>query len=255
MLSSAGCNRPESKARTTEEQTPRPEPILHADDDARTVLEKAAKAAGGEGASARWKCGSVKFRTTGSSLPIGMSEGLVEETFQLPGQFKRVVSGKEGVVEHTLVFVLDQGQWWMKMDRAPAQLIDVAVPEKTEHQFADLTRIPPVAEKDLQLIPPGRLIDGHAVIGVRMRRGELDPVECYFSTETGLMLEIRKTIPSDDPDKPAVITTHFSHYKNFQGCMVPMRFKGVKDGTVFLDVSIIDVKFEQHIDDAVFAKP
>ena len=34
-----------------------------------------------------------------------------------------------------------------------------------------------------------------------------------------------------------------------------LEITGVKDGTVFLDVTIIEVKFEQHIDESVFAKP
>ena len=251
ILASWGCNRSDREPRKEAELDPHSESILQPYDDARTVLEKAAKAAGGEGASARWRCGSVKFSM---SLPGG--DCVTEETFQLPGQFKRVVVGKEGAVDHSLVFVLDKGKWWSKKDQAPAERLEVVVPEKTEHQFAEVTRVPQVAENGQQLIEPhGLQIDGHAVIGVRVRRGELDPVDCFFSTETGLMLEIRKTVPGDDPDKPAVITTHLSHYKNFQGCMVPTRIKGEKDGTVFLDVSIIGVKFEQRIDDSVFAKP
>jgi hypothetical protein len=98
-----------------------PGPVLNPDDDARTIARKALKAYGGEKTFSRWRCGQIKYRTRGRILPPQPGEAVVEDTFQLPGHFKRVArSGPEGN-RVTMVFVLNHGKGWTRAGDAPAK--------------------------------------------------------------------------------------------------------------------------------------
>src|SRR5262245_35455487 len=88
-LLAAGDRHPHDSSRAGPEPTARADPVLHDDDEARTVIDKALHAHGGEKSFARWKCGYVKYRTKGGIVPSQFGEVTLEDTFQLPGHFKR----------------------------------------------------------------------------------------------------------------------------------------------------------------------
>jgi hypothetical protein len=68
----------------------RSEWVLKSTDDAKTIFDKAFKAHGGRPASARWRCGRIKYETAGGIVPTEWGTVTVEDTFQLPGHFKRI---------------------------------------------------------------------------------------------------------------------------------------------------------------------
>src|SRR5215471_12409499 len=73
-----------------QKEEPASEAVLTADDDAKAVIGKAVKAHGGEKTFSRWNCGYLKYTTKGGILPTQLGEVTMEDTFQLPGHFKRV---------------------------------------------------------------------------------------------------------------------------------------------------------------------
>src|SRR5436309_1334727 len=88
LLALVGCERPPSDKTSGPSSETHSVPVLREDDDAKTILDKALKAHGGENAFSRWSCGTVKYKTKGSIVPDQLGEVVVEDTFQLPGHFK-----------------------------------------------------------------------------------------------------------------------------------------------------------------------
>ena len=147
------------------------------------------KIVGDEAALAQWKCGIVKYKTKGSVVPGESGECVMEDTFQLPGHFKRVMRMEGGGKNLYLIFVINHGKGWTKKGDSPAEPMDNAFTEKTEHPFAEYSRLPMIGGNDFQLLEPsGERIDAKEVIGIQVRNAGLTPFDCYFARQTGLMV-------------------------------------------------------------------
>ncbi len=231
------------------------EPLLKVDDDAKTVIDKAVKIYGGEKVFSRWNCGYVKYKTKGGIIPPQLGEVTVEDTFQLPGHFKRVTLVPASGRELQTVFVVNHGKAWTKHGDAPAEPGDNDFTEKTEHPFAGFCNLVPLTEKGIRLTKLGeKIIDGRKAMAIRVQSDKLGDVDFYFGSQTGLLLKSSKSLPAEG-EKRSVVESYLDDYKDVQGGKVPMRIKGMQDGRVILDVTLIDVKFAEKLEDSTFAKP
>jgi hypothetical protein len=234
----------------------RPAPVLKADDNAKTVIGKAVKAHGGKKAFSRWNCGYLKYKTKGGFVPAQFGEVTLEDTFQLPGHFKRITRMDAGGKELVMFFVINQGKGWTKQGDGPAKPIDNDFTKKAEHPFAGFCNLAPLTEADVRLTKLGEVkIGDRPAIGVRVQSDKLGEVDFYFSSQTGLLLKSRKSLPGADADKPAIMESFLDDYKDVQGGKVPMRIKGARDGKAILDMTLIEVKFADKFEDSTFAKP
>jgi hypothetical protein len=233
----------------------RSEPVLKVDDDAKSVISKVLKTHAGEKAFSRWSCGYLKYKTKGGVVPAEFGEVIVEDTFQLPGHFKRVTRMVVRGNELRTTYVVNHGKGWTKKGNSPAEPIENNFTEKTEHPFAGYSNLAFLTEADVQLtkLRTGK-IAGKQTIGIRAR-SELGEVDCYFGSQTGVLLKFRKSVPGPDPDTPSVMETFLDDYKDVQGTQVPMRIKVAQDGSPILDVTLIDVRFANKFKESVFAKP
>jgi hypothetical protein len=245
--------------RSQDAKKPQPakgEPVLRSEDDAKTVLAKAVKAYGGDKAFARWNCGYVKYKTKGGIIPAVLGEATGEDTFQLPGHFKRQVRTAFAGRETSMVFVINNGKGWSKRGDAPAQPIDNDFTEKTEHLFAGFCGPSWLSRLDPRLTKlDAEKVDGREALVVRAESDELGQMDLYFSKETGLLLKSKRRLPGTDPDKSAPLETTYEDYKEVDKGMIPMRIKGHQGGKLILDLTLIEVKFADKFDEGTFAKP
>jgi hypothetical protein len=251
-----GCERTQDNRKAEPAPEAPSDTILKSDDDAKAIISKAVSAHGGEKAFPRWGCGYLKYMTKGGVVPAAFAGATVEDTFQLPGHFKRVVSWGANGKEPLMVFVVNHGKGWTKKGDGPAEPSDNAFTERTEHPFARLCSLAPFAAEDLHLTKLGpEKVNGKDAIGIRVRMDELGAVDFYFGVPTGLLLKSSQSLPGAGPDRPGVMETFLDEYKDVQGVQVPMRITGVQDGRVTLDVTLIDARFAERFEENTFAKP
>jgi hypothetical protein len=86
---------------------------ITSDDDAKTIVTKAIHAHGGADKLSRWSKGYVKYQASGGFAPPGFGEAVLEDTFDLPGHFKRVIRAKMGMEEITIITVHNDGKGWV----------------------------------------------------------------------------------------------------------------------------------------------
>lgn len=251
-----GCQRQQDSRKSERTSSGRSEPVLHAGDDAQSVIGKAVMAHGGEKAFVRWNCGCLKYKVKGDSVPGPRGEVTFEDTFQLPGHFKRITYMDVGGKELSMVFVINHGKGWSKEGDAPADPIDNDFTKRTEHPVAGCFNLLPLTEGGTRLTTLGEeKIDGQGAMGVRVQFDKLGEVDFHFGKQTGLLLRIKKSLPGAERDKPAVIETFLYDYKDVQGGKVPMRIKVVQDGKEILDEILLDVKFTDKFGENTFSKP
>jgi len=231
-------------------------PVLKADDDAKTIVSKAIKAHCGERASARWRCGYVKYTTKGGVVPAAVGEVTVEDTFQFPGHFKRIARTEVGGKEMPVIYVLNHGKGWSKKGNAPAEPIDSRFTESTQHPFGGYSDLSLLTRSDVPLTKLGvEAINGKEAIGIRARSDKIGERDYFFASQSGLLLKSKVTVSGPEGTKPHVMESMFSDHKEVQGVPVPMRRKGTLDGEANLDLTLIEVRFADKFDESTFAKP
>jgi hypothetical protein len=234
----------------------RSEPVLKTEDDAKTIVSKAVKAHGGEKAFSRWSCGYLKYKTKGGVVPAQLREVTLEDTFQLPGHFKRVTRADVSGNELRMIFVINKGKGWTKKGDAPAEPIDNKFTERTEHPFGDFCNLARLTEPGVRLtkLSPEK-VNGNDVLGIHAQSNWLGEVDFYFASQTGLLLKSRKWLPGADQHKPNLMESFLDDYKDVQGIQVPMRIKGSQDGKTILEVTLFEARFADKFEEATFAKP
>lgn len=245
---------------TTHGQTaakpPMAPPVLHSEDNAATILDKALKAHGGKPAFSRWNCGYLKYTTKGGIVPAVFGEVTVEDTFQLPAHFRRMVHAVVLGKDMKMIFVDNQGKGWTKKGDAPAEPTEKNFTEWLEHPLAGFANLSPLMDADVRLtrLKPER-IAGKDTIGLRVESARLGAVDCYFDTRTGLLTGSRKLGALPGEQKQSVMETILDDYRVIQGYPVPFSCKATQDGRAMLDFVFLEVRFADKIDPAPFAKP
>jgi hypothetical protein len=249
-----GCAQDNQKGEPPPEAHPLP--VLKPGDDAKTIIRKAVKAHGGKKAFTCWSCGYLKYKTSGNFIPAQLGEVILEDTFQLPGHFKRVTHMEVNGKERLLVFVINHGKCWTKKGDAPAEPSDNNYTKRTEHTFAAFCNLAPLTEAGARLTKLGaKKVNGEKAIGLRAESKKLGEVDFYVSMQTGLVLKSRKLVPGTDQNKPSIMESFLENYKNVKGIQVPMRIKGAQDGKPIVDVTLIEARFANTFEDNTFAKP
>jgi len=230
--------------------------VIAAEDDGKAIFDKGVQALGGVDRLPRWNVGAIKYRATGSGEAAGAAEAVVEDTFQLPGRFKRVARITRGGAERTMTLVVRDGKGWEKKGDAATTEVANDASDKKEHPFAVFANLRPMLEPDVQLIRAGEIdVDGKLCQIVRVASPRLDPLALFFDKNTALLLKTRKTIERPGSPLPTVVDTYLSDYRDVNGVLVPMRIKGFQGDKPILDVRLLEVRFPDQIDDAAFAKP
>jgi hypothetical protein len=250
-----GCGRPQDRKKIEAVSTESP-PVLSVDDDADTIFSKAIQASGGKKAYSRWNCGYIKYIAGGGIMPAQMPETTMEDTFQLPGHFKRVTHAIFEGQDISMTFVVNHGKGWKKRGDLPAEAIDNASSEWKEHPLAAVFSPLLSFQGDLKLSKIGEeREDGREAVVVRAQAEELGTVDLFFSKQTAYLHKSKKLAPDSDPSKPTFIVTSLTDYEEIEGAMIPKRIKGIKDGKVIVDVTLIEARFPDKFDENTFAKP
>jgi hypothetical protein len=251
-----GCERKSESSKVEPPVEVRPDSVFKTDDDAKTIINTALKSHGGEQVFTRWNCGYLKYKTAGGVVPAQLGEVTVEDTFQLPGHFKRVTRMDGTGKELLTVFVVNHGKGWTKIGDTSAEPSDNNFTEKAEHPFAGFCNLTPLTDPKIRLTKLGmEKVNGTDAMGIRVQSEIIGDVEFYFGAQTGLLLKSRKTLPGGNPAMPNVFDSYLDDYKDVQGAKVPMRIKGVQNGKTVLDVTIIEARFADKFDEGTFAKP
>src|SRR5260370_41841870 len=107
----AGCGRSErsSSAQPAQRLTA---PLIEPGDDGKTIVARAIKAFGGVEMFKRWHTGSVKYLARGQFISAQVGETTAEDTFQLPGHFKRDSYPSATVPALAVTLVINDSKGW-----------------------------------------------------------------------------------------------------------------------------------------------
>lgn len=235
--------------------------LIRATDSPEEIRRKVIEAYGGSEKLNRWRVGYVKYQARfpaeGSKLgPFGgVAPVVMEEYFQYPNQFKRIVRPEIPETKEAITYVMNGKHAW---DRRPGRgTRAITVPgwgTRTEHMFSDYYNVSKLEAGDVRVVGEEE-VEGRPTVVVRFGAPEASPVHFFFDKGTGLIAKSAKRLPKSLSEKEAMSETILSAYRDFDGGRIPTRIVARSEGKVFVDVTLIDVKFSEKLDEEVFAKP
>jgi hypothetical protein len=229
--------------------------LVHGDDaaDARAIIDKAIKAGGGADALAKLK--SESFREKGTYY--GLGDGLPYTgiySVQWPERFHMEI---EGVL--TMVVAGDKG--WVKTEKGVQAMTDAELArEKNNLHGGYVSTLIPLKEKGytLSTLPEAKVND-KAVVGVKVAYKDRPDVTLWFDKSTGLLAKAEQMVQAEDPkekkEKMVKQETTFDDYKDFSGYKVATKVVAKREGKLFVEATLSDVKPVEKFEDKVFAKP
>ena len=226
---------------------------LRADDSdqARAVVDKAIKAAGGEEKLAKFKSRTWVSKGT----YYGMGDGIqytANYALQAPDKFRFEVEGG------FMTMVVDGDKGWMQMMGETREMNKDELAQQKEERYAfAVSSLTPLKGGDYKLSPLGetKVVDKPA-IGVKVSHKDHQDVNLYFDKDSGLLVKMeRKTKAQEEGNKEVTQEDIYSDYQDVGGAKMPMKLTILRDGKKYVEGEESDVKAVDKHDDKTFAKP
>src|SRR5207244_7786969 len=126
---------------------------VHAQDEGRAIVEKAIEAQGGEANVAKLRTMRIKVEGTTDLIPGQPNLPFtIEDTWQMPNQYKTSSTFQFQGKKFTQTQVIDGDKGWIQQDGQTQDLSREAIAEMKEQKYAeDLDRLGFLKEKQIEL--------------------------------------------------------------------------------------------------------
>lgn len=224
-------------------------------EDARTIVEKAIKAHGGEAKLAKLKTLMSKAK---GALHLGWDVPFTQEiAWQWPDRLQNVVR-LGGPMPTTFVEAAAGDDSWSSHNGKLEQLSAVKQDElRTQAHIRRLLLLTPLLQDNtykLSSLEEIR-IDDRPARGVLVScPGERD-VKLYFDSDTGRLAKVERRVLDDAGKKEFVQEELFSAYRDIDGVPTATKQAWRRDGKKILDMEITEVRYLDRLDAATFADP
>lgn len=227
-------------------------------DEARTLVEKAIRAHGGEARLARTTIG--RLHATGDGMLSGVQPFRItwDETFDLPHGYRLDIdidrtNGNEPV--KWSFAVRGQEAWLRRGSNVPQPYPSFNALPAEGHWHSILLHLLRLRDKGVRLTLLGEEVqDIRSLVGVRaVSRG--GTADFYFDKTTGLLARARRPMPHFNPGTELIGENTYEDYRAIDGIQYPMRFKSHSGQKLSIKLQITSLEFLDKIDDREFAKP
>jgi hypothetical protein len=222
-----------------------------AQDDARAMIEKAINAQGGEAKVAKLRVVKIKVKGKGTFPGIGDAEFVLEDTWQMPAQYKTVMRLK-GV---EMVQVVNGDKGWASFNGMVQPLGKEDMAEFKEQKYAeDLERLGFLGDKRLTLsIAKEATFAENPAIAVKVAAEGHRDVTLYFDKASSLLIGRKHVIV--EAGKEIVQEVVYGNFKDHDGLKHFMKITAKRDGKKFVEGEVVEIKFPDKFDDKDFAQP
>lgn len=225
----------------------------------RELLDKSSRALGGE--DKLLKLGTSTWKTKGKivtneNAEVTFTDDWHYRTIDKKFRVDMDASVQGGSIRATFVFSGDNG--WMKVSNNP-KTVDIpkeyaAAIREGIHAARVVHRLPTLKDKAIELSPLGELrIGDRDAVGLRVIHKGHPDLSLFFDKQTHLPIkcEIRVT----EGEQQMGYEFLYEDYKDFDGLKLYSKLIFKRDGKVFLESELSDLKPQEKLDDSLFDKP
>jgi hypothetical protein len=231
--------------------------VLRAQDDLRSVIDKAIKAHGGEARIDKRRISQTKTKGTlhlGGGNRIEFTE---EITLHLPNKFKSS-SQFEFMGTHKVMIGFDGTKAWMNEDgQNKDMMLDKLTDLMKEQAYvSEVTLLTTLKDSAYELSGSGetKVLDKPAV-GVRVAREGHKDINLYFDKDSGLLIKFDHRTMDLKTMQEVNVERIITEYQDKDGLKEPKKGVVNRDGKKFIEAEVVEVKYLDGIDDTQFSKP
>lgn len=233
--------------------------LLRAEDqaEARTLVDKAIKAAGGEEKLAKWKGSNIKGK--GKFHGLGNAIDYTGEwNFQSPDKAWHKIEAEINGMRFTIVRVINGDKGWMRINENTSDLPKEALTEFQEDLYGHwIGTLVPLKSPDFKLSLLGETkVGDRPVVGLQVTRKDHRDVNLYFDKDTNLLLKLESRVKEMDGSGPEVTQEAFyENYAEVEGIQQPKKATIKRDGKDYVDLEVSEIILAEKLDENLFSKP
>jgi hypothetical protein len=231
-------------------------PRSDAQDDPRSIIEKAIKAHGGADKLA--KLNAMEMRASGTLQLMGLTIPFTKETAaQISGQLKEVLELDINGARTTAVTVFDRNRGWISTNGVNVDMDDTMVREFQEavYQMA-LGKLVFLNDSHFTVSPLGEIrVNDRPAAGIKVACPGHRDVRLYFDKVTGLMAKKETQTVDLKTHQEVSEETFIREFQEKDGLKTARRIEVRRDGNKILEAEVLDVRFPAKLDDDLFARP
>lgn len=230
---------------------------VRADDaaEARAIVDKAIQATGGEAELSKFKAFTAKMK--GDLYVQEMKVAFTAELATQGADQEKItlnldIAGQRLVI----VQVLNRDRGWVKVGDETTDMDREKLAEAVEEAHVGwVASLVPLKDNAFTLATVGEIrVEDKPALGVRVSHAGRRDVNLFFDKATHLLVKSEARVKDEETGKEMTEETFMSGYdgKNVQSAL---KLKINRDGKLYLEAELSDVKLEDKLDDSVFARP
>jgi hypothetical protein len=227
-----------------------------------TVLDAVAASLGNAN-RAKFDTGRTTTRVL-SDQPVGATvDATIVDTFQLPGRLRRELNAvarqaNRAPEKVAAVYIWNGDRGWRTAEDGSLMPVTSTVPAHNLFPDPYLLVLENAAAPDAVLLPNGESTwDGRRAVSVRAQNPGSAARELFFDADSKLLIGGRGEMP--DPMTGRVTNTSvnitFSDFRDIHRARLPMRMVTEMQGRRLFDVSVLDFKPLENVDERLFLGP
>jgi hypothetical protein len=225
------------------------------DDEVRALLERGIQALGGAERIQKQQAGRLK--TKGRLEILGGVDSTQETAYQVPNKFRQQLDMEINGQKVTVVTVYDgkKGAIDVNGQKLPPDDKITGVLKDAAYQM-QVGRLVSLKEKGYELSTLGETqVNGKPALGIRVVKQGYPDVNLFFDKEKGLPVKVESRTVDFMSGVEVTEERIIREYQMLDGAPVPRRVEVRRDGKLFMDAEVLEVKYLEKIEDAEFALP
>lgn len=222
--------------------------------EARALIDKAVQAVGGEAKLAAAKAYTRKAKGTFHG-PAGAVPFTGEWVVSLPGRVREAVDSESGGMKFRAVKVIAGDKGWLRINDTLVELDKDAVAEEDEQMYAAwVATLLPLKDKEFTLAPLGESkVGDRPAAGVKVTRKGRRDVTLFFDKEKGWLLKAEWRVKAGNAEVAQEVV--YDDYQEADGLKGPRKTTVKRDGKVFVETEVTELKLLDKPDPKSFEKP
>jgi hypothetical protein len=225
-----------------------------AEDDAKTILEKAIQAHGGAEAINKYK--GMRLKATGKVEVAGGLEFTQEVALMRPDKFKEraelSINGMAFVTES----IYNGGKFILKINGTEMKLDNLKDELKQAGHVFEVMRLVPLRDKAYEISLIGDVqVEGKPAVALRVTKKDFRDVTICFDKQTHLIVKTERRAIEPQSGMEFVEERFILEYGKADGLPAAKKVVVNRDGKKYVEAEITETRYLESIDDSEFAVP
>jgi hypothetical protein len=221
----------------------------------RDIIEAAIKAHGGEERIAKTIVGKSRADVKINFPPGVESSATLEDAFELPRRYKRVIKGKANGEAFTMEYAIIDGRAWIRHNEGMPSDFKGDPQHLSRNWNATIAMLPTYLKEAVKLEPGGKeQLADRELVGVRVTDKDGEAI-LFFDRQSRLLSKMKWQIQDLESGEKMDMEGIFADYKEVAGVRYPMRMTSYSGGKEVAGLKITHIEFVDKLDDRLFERP